>query len=461
MLLSAVLKNKGHRVDILIGSPEKVIKDLEEAEADIIAFSMLTLERNYVFQTIHEIRKHNFKQPVLLGGIDATLSPEELLSNQEVDFVCVGEGETAILKFAESIDKGLDPAHINSIWSRSNTGQIIKNDLFPLIDDLDQVPFPDRSIYQEKNAFFRLFPMQIFFAGRGCLYSCSYCFNHKFSVQTAQSPKTKYLRVRTVDNCIEELSIIKREYSSKNIYFCDSSMLSFDEKWLNEFFIKYAQLIELPFSINACANEINTENAKLLKESGCYSVRIGLETGNEKFRREILKKNISNETYFRAAGILKKQNIPVMWNYIIGFPGETLENSYETIEVMQKLYSDNRNPGSFFVPYPNISITEEASAKGLVMPDYKNLFFRIDNSRESILNSPDIPEKRKLYLLSTVAIAWPAAFPFIKWCIKLPLSPLYKLVNLFMMFRMKSGKAKGFNLNFVLQYIFLNGFRFV
>ncbi|MFH0936556.1 MAG: radical SAM protein [Candidatus Woesearchaeota archaeon] len=353
--LSAALKNAGHKVGLSIGEDEKVIREIKEFDPDIIAFSVITANRKYMMDTAKLIRQNEIKALIVVGGHDASFFPE-IIQNPYIDIICRGEGDDVIVELADAIDKKQDYSKILNLWVKKD-GKIIKNDIRPF-KDVNERLFEDREIYRDYSSYFRDIEFGLVMVGRGCPYSCSYCFNHKYREMYAHVDK-KYCALRDVDNVIKECVMIKEKYKIKNIFFNDST-LGYDKKWLREFLNKYKEKVDLPFTINSTVNEVDDEYCKLLADTKkCFIIRLGLETGNEKFRMTTLNKKLTNEQYIKATDLFKKYNLKYSMSIMLGLPGETLENAFETLDFAAKISSKNSVVAvNIFKPFPRLSITE-------------------------------------------------------------------------------------------------------
>lgn len=180
-------------------------------------------------------------------------------------------------------------------------------------DNMDELPFDDRDIYLNYDSYFKIIPFTQVLAGRGCPYLCSYCFNHGYRKIYEAGGSRGYCKLRSVDNVMEELLLLKNKYKVRYIFFNDST-LTYNKGWLFEFLEKYRDKIKIPFSINAVITEINDEVGQAIRNNGyCELVRFGLETGNEEFRIKVLNKRITDEQLFRGTDIFKNIILDIQW----------------------------------------------------------------------------------------------------------------------------------------------------
>lgn len=365
--LSAYLKQNNHMVVLVIGDERKIVKHIKKTEPDLIAFSVLSLYRNHMLSTSAAIKSAGIKTPIIAGGYDITFLPE-LLEHSFLDIICRGEGEEPLNELCNCIDNGHDYTNIPNLWVKKGD-KIFRNKMRLWFCDLDKLPFVDRDIYLEYDGIFKIIPFFQMMAGRGCPYNCNYCFNHKYKTIYQSEGSKGYCLLRSVDNVIEELLFLKNKYKAGYFFFNDST-LAYNKKWLIEFLQKHKQKIQVPFSINVCANEVNEEMGKALSENGyCKLVRFGLESGNEDLRLNVLKKRITDKQFIQATDILKKYNVKYSMTMMIVLPGETLEAAWDTIKFAGQLLKGNNTCSiGLFQAYPGLEITNY----GVEIGQFKN-----------------------------------------------------------------------------------------
>ena len=422
MCLSAYVKSKGHGCDILIESEEG--KDFEakirEYKPDVIAFSAMTGFHNHYLQIAERV-KEILNVPIVFGGPHATFFPE-VIEHPAVDVVCRGEGEEALTDLLDAVDKGVGFTDIPNLWVSSN-GKITRNDVRCGEDNLDAYPPADRSIYY-KYKYLRNYPTKPFITGRGCPYLCSFCFNRDFNQM--YKGKMKVLRRISPEKVIDEVLDCKSKYPLHRIFFNDDIFIM-QKDWLEEFGPLYREKVGIPYACNVRANLVTEDIVKLLKESGCYLVMWGIESGNEKRRNEILHKNISNEQVRKAAALFRKYSIKMKSFNIMGSPGETLDEAVETVKLNAEVKIDY--PWcSILQPYPRTKIAEIAMEQGVLVTDYSLDDMEKSFFSGSVFNQPDIKRIERLQKLFYLGVKLPGLIPFFKWLTKYPLGIVFKLL---------------------------------
>lgn len=209
---------------------------------------------------------------------------------------------------------------------RKVDGKIIQNSIQPLLEDLDQLPFPDRELFDYQNSLNQDHRAD-FMVGRGCPYRCTYCINN----QMINLAPGRYVRLRSVSNILTEIKLVLHNYQNiESICFQDDTF-ALKRGWLVEFCDRYKREIGLPFVCNLRADRTDEEIVIVLKNAGCQEVRIGIEQGNESLRRSMLNRKMSNEQIIAAFQMLHKAGIKTFAYNMIGIPGETEQTVQETI----------------------------------------------------------------------------------------------------------------------------------
>ncbi len=429
--LSAFLKAKGHICGLLITKKTRqIFNKIRNFTPDLLIFPCsLGGHSLWVLEKAQAIKKKKVKIPIVLGGIYPTLFPDIILNNS-IDIICLGEAELPISELAYKLEKKEDIRYIQSLWVKEN-GKVYKNGVDSLIQNLDSLPLPDRELYY-RNRFIRNLPIKRFITGRGCIHSCSFCFNPLLMERYGKN--RNYVRYKSVDRVISEIEYIKRRYPLRFVHFSDD-IFGNDRQWLFEFAETYKKNISLPFSCNMGVDLIDEERIMFLKKAACNNIVIGIESGNEKLRRTILNKDITNGQIIKAAALIKKFGIRLTTFNMIGLPGETIENIFETVALNQKIKSDFQRLKIIF-PYPFSKLSKISLEYGYL----NHAFFENKNLNENLLKCTKRPriyfkskEKMQienLYFFFALCIKFPAVIPFIKKVINLPLTFLFTLLDL-------------------------------
>jgi len=339
---------------------DRIKKDILDIRPDLIGFSVLTNQYKYAIEIAKSIKSY-LDVPIIFGGIHPTMDPQGTMSEGSVDYLCIGEGEEALL---ELIQKG-NPKGIKNIGYRDG-GNIIVEPLRPYID-ITKLPFKDYDIFNFQQMIDAKDGWVGLMASRGCPFRCTYCLNHKImGLYKAQGHLPKhYLRRHSVDEMIKEVEYLLSHYKGIRMFIFDDDIFTFDKAWLSEFSEKYKAVTDTGFVCNAHARIFDEDMARHLKEAGCRIVKFGLESGSEKIRRNVLNRYMSNKDIERAFDVAHKFGLHTSAFVMIGLPHEKKKDIMETIELLARI-QPGRFRWSLFFPFIGTKAYEIAEHAGLI-----------------------------------------------------------------------------------------------
>ena len=351
---------------------EDFIKMVEEYQPNLVGLSAVSLTYPFGIKFLERL-KEKFEIPTVVGGIHATISSEDVLENPYVDYVCVGEGEQALVELCEAIRDGKDTTNIKNIWTKKND-KIIKNPLRPL-SNMDELPFHDWEIFDKRRVYKpmggKIRRVGCFELNRGCPFNCSYCCN-----QFLHNMYGLNYRERSVKKFIAEVKYMKNRYNLEYIYISAESFLSTKRERFLEFIKEWKAHINLPFWCETRPEAVTEEKARLLEGARCASVSVGLESGDLDIRK-MLNRLMTDEQIINAFKYLKKTKMRISTNVIIGFPDETREQIFRTIELCRRISVDNLMV-HVFNPYKGTSLYDYCIKKKYISPDIIGGDYRID-----------------------------------------------------------------------------------
>lgn len=388
MSLSGFLKENDIETDVLITNSEKdFISELRRIDPDVVGISALTMEHSWLRKTSQQIKNTFPNIPIIVGGIHAILYPEAILKIPEVDYVCTGEGEKTMLAFCDLIKNESNCEYIKGIGYKKD-GEAVINEREPLLENISN-SFEDRYIYYNRYSLLKDDELKQFIASRGCPYKCSFCFNEQ--LQNTFKTKGKYIRMKTPEHLIEEILRLRNISTIKSIFFADD-LFTMNKKWLKSFAPMYKEKVNIPFMCVTRADHMDEEIAELLKWSGCHTVSFGIESGNERIREDILKKNISDEEIIKCAFILHKNGIRIQTSNMFCLPDETVDDAFSTIKLNVNIEADFVF-STIFMPFPDTQLATFCIEKG-----YLNKEFSFEHLPQSFLTKSilNLKEKEKI-----------------------------------------------------------------
>lgn len=429
-LLSSFLKQRGHITELLfdpaigtnhymdvpilnnIISKKKLVNKAIRFNPDLIAFSFVTNQFQDM-QVMGRLLKNELSVPIIAGGTHPTIMPEQVINENWVDIVCIGEGEYAISELLENIENKKDYTKISNLWVKDSVGEIHKNKLRPLINDLDILPFPDYEMFARYGLINKRIDI---ITGRGCMNACTYCIN-SFKKQLYSGENI--LRRRSPENVIAELKELKNTFNPSSFRFLDDTF-AYDVNWLKDFGRDYKHFINLPFRCTLNPNVTKPEIIAALKASGCESVTMGLQSASYRIRSDIMNRYHTNEKIIEISDSLKKNKIKLSVDLIYGTPTETPSEMSETLEFCSKLKLHSVTP-SFFYPFPKTILTEKCIEEGYLT---KELYARVVKGEGSyhtafLLNHPYKDYVLKYQALTQIFIIVPGFLKkYFRWLLK-------------------------------------------
>ena len=409
--LSAVAKREGHATALLTlsGRENNLLKRVADAAPDVIALTATSGQWPLAAWAAATVGRAFPEMPVIAGGIHATVAPEEAIGSPGVWAVCRGEGEDSFLEILRGLEFG-GWEETPGFWTRpqvvsgvgptpiaprdkapSTIGEVVRNAQAPIID-LAALPHPDREIYDYQAILDRNRNNvgAEFMASRGCPFSCSYCANAALSDLTGG--KWRQVRCRAPEDIVSEIETVLRNYSGVKIIGFHDDIFGLDRKWLAQFAATYRRRVGLPFWCNQRAGAFGGDEVALLKEAGCFRVHMGIESADDRLRREILGRDISSEVIESAFAMLRKAGLRTVAFNMIGVPCETEDTIRATIDLNRRIRPDWLVV-SIFSPFPGTRLRELARERGWLAEGLPESYY----DAAWALNQPSLPRERLLY----------------------------------------------------------------
>lgn len=371
--ISSFLKKHGHDTKLIVlsrTSPKhnrNVIDEyFKKFSPGLVCFSAVSTEYPFMANVAKYIKSKWPDAYLLIGGPHVSLSPEGVLSDN-FDALCLGEGENPTLELANSLEKKVLASGISNLWLRRGF-KVEKNPPRPFLQNLDSLPFPDREIWQEWIEE-RPGSRYAVLLGRGCPFQCTYCSNH---ILRKVAPG-HYVRFRSPENIVAEIKdIIERFPIQKREIYLEVETFGADKEWAKNLCLaleNFNKTLEKPLSFGV--NLRITPNADLeslfisFKRANFRSINIGLEAGSERVRREILRRNYSNQDIINAVNLARKYGLKVTFFNMVGLPGETIDDFKETVNINRTCLPDQHFTSIFF-PYPGTDAYSFCKEQGLL-----------------------------------------------------------------------------------------------
>ncbi len=435
MTLSAYLARGNHERDVFIrDASEDFLAEVCAYEPHILAFSTMTAGLRFALDTAAELKERLPDALVIMGGPHATFYPE-VIENDALDAVCIGEGELALLELAGSIDEGSQPYQIKNLWIKDKEDRsTVHRNPVRHINDMNDLDMIDRDIYFGKYPVLAAAPTKKIMVGKGCPYDCSYCFNH--SSKKLYKNKGKFTQFRDIDKLIAEIKFIRDTYGMRWLQIITDT-ININRRWFMEFLDRYIAEVNAPFLCNVRIDQIDEEMVAKMKKAGCDRVNYGVEHGNPELRQDVLRRNMSDETIIEAGRLFTQYGIRVQTANIIGIPHETVETAMESVKINRLLKPSMAQCFSLQL-YPGTEIFDYCREHGFIpenqtFSSYGTGFqigFRGDTDEMQLKLEDEKKLVRLFYLFDfLVHHHWPDSL--VKFMLKLPLNRLYKTIYVY------------------------------
>jgi len=360
MSISAVLRQHGHQTRMLFldfnRPTRRVFQEISDFAPGIIAIPVYTGWQRGILNFCRQL-KDKTGLPVILGGPHPTHCPE-IIAAEVVDYICVGEAEVSFLELLNRLEHGRPVKDIPGIWLKEN-GVVVGNGASQL-PHLPDLPPMDIDLYCRVSEAIRRQDNREFSLNRGCPFQCTYCTEPALRSMSGRA----VVRSKTVDQAMEEVHYVFAKYPFKSAYFTSDNIF-LDKNFAFQFLARFHREIGVPFSCQMRVELIDAEVARILRESGCALVGLGVESGSRRVRQEILGRTMSNEALIRGCRHLQDQGVRINTYNMLGIPGETFEEALQTVNLNIEI-----NPTtswiSFFQPYPGTKLTEKLLQEGKI-----------------------------------------------------------------------------------------------
>jgi len=397
--LSSTLKKAGHQVTIYDADcnknskgmdytrlPEKyriylkelrnpenpIIKEIPETlvkyQPDVVGVTVMTPKAASAFTIASIVKKFNKNCYVVFGGPHATLKSDEILKNTDnVDFIVSGEGEVTFLALINKLNmKDTDFSSIDGLSYRHN-GKIVHNNIRKFVDNLDDLPIPDRESFLGSDTYTSE-DMGLLMGSRGCPYKCSYC---------ATQIWTRRVRYRSLSNILDEIKYVHERYGTHQFTFKDDSF-TVNRKRVMEFCNGLMDAdIKINWDCNTRVDLIDIELLRTMKKAGCNSIKVGIESGSERIL-ELMDKGITLESIKNAPSLFRNAGIHWTAYFMMGIPTETREDVQKTLDLLYEIKPSFASIG-VYEPFPGTRLFDIGIEHGLVNKEmsYEDFFRRI------------------------------------------------------------------------------------
>lgn len=415
--LASSLRNAGHDVqivDCLLKKmpPKKFLELIKNIKPDVIGVSIFSVLFGEAKELILKIKECS-PATVVIGGHHVTALPTDSLKATKADFALVGEGEETIVDLIDKVGNNQDYRDVKGICFRSAKGKFITTPPRPLIENIDNIPFPAWDLFDmpaypplPHGTFYRRSPSVSIITTRGCFYSCTFC--------AANLTFGKKVRRRSAKNVVDEIELLHNNYGIKEFHFADDN---FTHSKAHAMGVAQEIIDRKCDIVWSCPNGVRIDllDNKLLnkmRESGCYRLSVGIESFSQKILNKA-KKRLDVSRIPERIQMIKDAGLEVEGFFIFGLPGETEDTIRHTIKKALELPLDLARFHAI-IPLPGTHIYDEWF-KGVNSPSNfsrmsvlsRNPYKNIDPSLPDVVKYQRLAHRRfylrPKYLLKTLS----------------------------------------------------------
>ena len=391
---TAVLKESGFAAQIKDAIAEEVSREeclqyIEKEKPQVLVSEAFTPSIFVDLEFMKEAKKR-VQSVNILSGIHPTALPEEMLKNEFIDFVLIGEYDYTLRELIQFLDSGRkDFDKISGLAFRQD-GLIKINPRREPIKNLDELPFPVRDelpMYKYNEPFSKYYPTAKIVSSRGCSYQCIFC-----TEQLMYGPSI--YRYRSISNVLEEIRLLKDKYKIREIFFDDSIFTIPRAKQIAGALVE--ERLNIAWSCWMDWN-ISFEDLRLLKKSGCIGIKFGVESASPEIL-DLAKKPVNLDKIKELIKNCRKLGLFCSGAFMFGLPGETKDTLEKTLALIFSLKITSCQL-SIATPLPGTPFNRLAKEKGWLLTEDWNKY---DCHYTSVVEYPDC---KKEDIESAIALA--------------------------------------------------------
>ena len=374
-----------------------VIRKMKEATADrppfVVAISLMFSASYDLFKTVCSAAAQCWEDAtVVVGGIHASNTIAQCLEdNPAVDYVVCGEGEEAFAELLDALASGTD-GDLTGIHSRTNIKRGLATPFehtLPVKNlDIDFTVYPrilDMSDYTQRTSLFSLSKTSLavssfaVMASRGCPGRCTFCASH-----TVHGRRPRW---RTLENTLAEIRWLHSEYGVTKVYLMDDNFIP--KPKAIELFTALAATGIPGFEVviqNLSINHTDHDLIDAVVKAGINNIAYAIESGSSAVQKRI-KKFVNLEKAFDIVAYSQGKGLNVRCFYIVGFPGETIEEMNETLDYARRLGAD-WSSFNVAVPLPGSEMYDEFASMGVLEDGPRS--WGATSIRDRVFDTPQI-----------------------------------------------------------------------
>jgi anaerobic magnesium-protoporphyrin IX monomethyl ester cyclase len=356
--IAAVLEENGINVKIIDGSAlemtwEELEKEILKYSPDIVAVTSVTPAIDQALKTAKIAKNVCPESQIVLGGYHPTFTYNELLENDFVDIVVIGEGEYTMLELAEAIESDRDLRNVKGIATKD-----FKTPPRPVIENLDEIPFPARHLLpmDKYRILNQKLPAGTLISGRGCPFKCSFCASSALHGQK--------LRLRSAKNIVDEMEHLIDDHDAEMIAFMDDTF-TVNRRRVEEICADMKKRnLDVYWGCTARVDTLSRNILEKMKDAGCITLFVGVESADQQLLDDLNKQTTINKIK-KTFELTRELNVRTIASAVLGMPGDSKQSIKNTISFVKSL-----NPSyavfSLATPYPGTQFYMKAKEENLI-----------------------------------------------------------------------------------------------
>jgi len=414
--------NKKYNITVFDLVLENITPDTEEFKnrindlnPEIVGITCRSTEFYDALHVLKKIKEINPDICTVMGGAHATSCPRITIANEEIDFLILSEAEFSFPAFLdEYFNKNPDYSRVDGLVYKNSNNEIISNPIKP-IEKLDDIKFPDYNAvnieeYIKQGYNYQLYNPNIkrnapIWVTRGCPYRCAFC-----SVPLINGNK---IRRHSIEYMIRWITFLYEEYNIRGFSIIDDNF-TFYTDYAKDFCKEVIKLsyndVEFNTPNGVRMQRSDSELWKLMKQAGWKGVTVAPESGSERVLKS-MRKNLNVKEIPAIIKNIKKAGLKVRGFFMVGYPGETLEDLEKTKKLIKKCKFFNLSI-SYFQPMPGTPIYDELVEKKEIHPDTMPALFndKIKSYRSPTLAGIDLSKFRYKMSVYTSYLSSPMGY---------------------------------------------------
>jgi radical SAM superfamily enzyme YgiQ (UPF0313 family) len=358
---ATVARDAGHSVTFIDaaaeGMPiEDILNKVHNFQVVVMQTSTMTVKQDAEILSL--LKKENPNLITIVNGSHPTFEPEHTVSLPGIDIAVRREAEFIVRDLLNNFEQNSNGSwkEVKGIAYLDDAGKPVVNGYYPMIQNLDELPCPDRTILSKEmdyyNPIVKRVPYTTMYSSRGCPGMCTYCSSPPFYGNK--------VRMRSAEKMLEDLKIIISQ-GYKEIFFRDENFTSSKKRVMKFCQGIIDQKLDITWIVSSRADYFDKEMIEKMREAGCHMVRIGVETGSSKLLENV-KKEVTVDQVREVFKWTHEVGMDTHAHLMIGMPGETLETIQETIDFVREIQPTVITCG-ICTPYAGTELFEQVRGK--------------------------------------------------------------------------------------------------